>query len=121
MFHLKSFIIFLLTVICGFSLTAQAETTQTTVTTVTKEIITPAPAPKEVVEIPVGYTSCTMIGAGFVNNVWYPERKVCSYTQSTEGSTWVQGYWSCKVYTGSDCSNWEWVPGHWVKTPLEIY
>lgn len=119
---------------------ATQETTTTTVnqntqeTTVTKTnpntqettttIYTPAPAPKEVVPAPQGYTHCFKVAAGWYKNVWVPEHNVCQYdsSQTTQGVAWVEGHWACTKYTAAvgACTNWEWKKGHWVKT-FQVY
>lgn len=93
--------------------------------TVPKVIITPVPQPKEVVVEPQGYVSCTTAPAGWYDNEWRPERRVCQYnytpgTANTtiQGTTWIAGYWGCNQYkVGEDgngvCTNWDWRPGHW--------
>jgi hypothetical protein len=86
----------------------------------TTVITTPAPAPQEVVAIPSGYSNCFMVAAGWSNNIWVPEHKVCQYTASgtSQGSAWVDGYWNCSQYSASEgaCTKWDWVKGHWVST-----
>lgn len=101
-----------------------AESTTTTTTTI---ITTDAPAPKETVAAPEGYSSCTTVAAGWRNTVWHPEYKVCRYdTKNTtvEGEAWIAGHWECSQYTvgaeSSECSNWDWAAGRWVKTYAEI-
>jgi len=42
-----------------------------------------------------------------------------------EGDAWVESYWVCTKYLTEEhlkgqCTNWDWRPGHWVKT-LSIY
>lgn len=101
-----------------------AESTTTTTTTV---ITTAVPAPKESVAEPEGYLSCTTVAAGWRDKTWHPEYKVCRYdTKSTtvQGEAWVAGHWECSQYTvvadQSECTNWDWAAGHWVKTFAEI-
>lgn len=110
--------------------TVNPSTNQTTVTktnpttgqSTTTVISTPAPAPKETVAIPQGYSNCFMVSAGWDNNVWVPEHKVCQYNStdntSYQGVAWVDGHWNCTAYdtTAGACTNWDWVTGHWVKT-----
>lgn len=100
---------------------AGEQTTTTTVkndgSTVTRQtIVTNTPTPKEVVATPAGYASCYKVEAGWYNQIWVPEHQVCKYTSSAEGVAWVEGYWACTQYTGVNCTNWDWKPGHWVKT-----
>lgn len=84
-------------------------------------IVTPVPAPKEVVVTPEGYANCFTVDAGWYNNTWIPQHKVCQYGASqTQGVAWVEGYWACNTYTNQECTNWEWKPGRWAKT-LEVY
>lgn len=92
-------------------------------------IVTPVPAPKETTVIPQGYLSCFTVGAGLYKGVWYPEHRVCQYdpdqVQAAHGEAWVDGYWACTKYltteqVKADCTNWDWKPGHWVKT-LPVY
>lgn len=103
---------------------AQEETTTSTIvtspTTGREVIVTTVPSPKEVIVTPEGYTNCFTVAAGWNNDLWVPAHKVCQYKQSTQGVAWVEGYWACNKYIGTTCSNWEWVPGRWVKT-LEVY
>lgn len=41
-----------------------------------------------------------------------------------EGEAWVSAHWQCSQYTaasgGSECTNWEWAQGHWMKTHSEL-
>ena len=93
------------------------------------EIITPVPAPKQTVVIPEGYVNCFTVGAGWYKDVWYPEHRVCQYNQATQstaqGDAYVEDHWACTKFLTSEhlkgqCTNWDWVPGHWVKT-LPVY
>ena len=106
-------------------ITSQAqEAIVTTTPTLPSLIVTPVPAPKETIVIPQGYTNCFTVAAGWYNNIWVPEHRVCQYAATTdatyEGTTWIEGYWACNVYKNQECTNWEWKPGRWVKT-LEVY
>jgi hypothetical protein len=104
-----------------FSLQVWAQPEETTTTTTERIIVTPAPAPKEVVVVPSGYTSCFSVPAGWYKGVWVPAHQVCRYTSSSEGEAWIEGYWSCDKYNETnDCTNWSWVAGHWEKT-LPVY
>src|SRR5260221_9713492 len=84
--------------------------TQETTTT----IYTPAPAPKEVVPAPQGYTNCFTVDAGWYNNIWVPKHNVCQYDESAssayEGVAWIEGHWACTKYRASvgACTKWEW-------------
>lgn len=94
--------------------------TSTTKTVETTVIKTPLPAAKEVVATPSGYISCFTISAGWSKDTWYPDRRICQYENMPEGVAWVEGYWACTQHAVSECTNWDWRPGHWVKT-FEIY
>jgi len=107
--------------------TAATDTTTTTaVATVTPNgnvIVTPVPAPKEVVVTPQGYVNCFTVDAGWNGDLWVPAHRVCQYNNtdpSVQGVAWVEGYWACNTYTNQQCTNWVWKPGRWVKT-LEVY
>lgn len=98
--------------------TSTAETVNGPVTVSKRVITTTVPAAKEVITTPTGYVSCTTIDAGWVDNNWIPEHRVCKYENSPEGVAWVDGYWSCtqaKMDTG-ECINWKWITAHWEKT-----
>ncbi len=100
----------------AFQINAQAqETTEVTTTTTTSGplmIVTPVPAPKEVVVIPQeGKKTCYQVEAGFVNNVWVPKHDVCQYNVS---KAWVDSYWKCTSHVDTKCTGWDWVPGHYV-------
>jgi hypothetical protein len=84
-------------------------------------IQTPVPAPQEVVVVPSGYANCFMVSAGWYQDTWVPEHKVCQYT-SGEGSAWVDGHWVCTKSKASEgvCTEWKWKAGHWVKT-FDVY
>ena len=101
-----------------------ADTKAQTAETVAK-MVTPVPAPKEIVAAPAGFVNCFIIKEGWFNGVWVPEHRVCQYNPSNEGVAWIEGYWACTQYnsTGkmnSVCTNWDWKPGRWVKT-LSVY
>jgi len=85
-------------------------------------IVTPAPAPKEVVVAPQGYYNCFTVDAGWYKDTWVPAHRVCQYQGQTQGVAWVEGYWQCNKFTsdGTNCTNWEWMPGRWVQT-LSVY
>ena len=91
----------------------------------TTTIYTSAPAPKEVVPAPQGYTNCFTVAAGWFNSVWVPQHNVCQYDSSStthEGVAWVEGHWACTKYKVSlgACTKWEWKSGHWVKA-FQVY
>jgi hypothetical protein len=110
--------------------TVNTDTNQTTVTKVnpvtqetTTTIITPAPSPQETTVIPQGYSNCFTVSAGWFQNVWVPEHRVCQYsTTNASGVAWVDGHWVCTKYKSSEgtCTKWEWKAGHWVKQ-FEVY
>jgi len=106
------------------SMVAQA---QTSTMLPSNTIITTVPEPKETIVIPEGFTGCFNVPAGLTkDNIWVPERKVCQYAPSTntattvQGDAWVDSYWACTKYKNTECTNWEWRPGHWIKT-LPVY
>ena len=107
--------------------TAETTVTQTNLTTgeSTSTLYTPVPEPKEVIPIPVGYSNCFSVEAGWKGEIWIPKHRVCQYDTSKgayQGSTWIDGYWKCteaKRLEGM-CIKWEWQPGRWV-TSLEVY
>ena len=134
-FHFKTWI-FLSSLLALFlCVNAQAAETTTTTTTTsltpegdvvkeitkTTKIITPVPAPKEVVAAPSGYVVCFKVEAEWFNGVWVPTHQVCQYENTGEGVVWVEGYWACKKATPEGvCSNWEWRSGRWEKK-LVVY
>jgi len=108
---------------------AQAQVAGKSTTTTTTTVITTAvPAPKESVVEPEGYLECTTVAAGWRDQSWHPEYKVCRYdtTQTTtaQGEAWVAGHWQCTQYSvvaeQSECTNWDWKAGHWVSTFAEV-
>lgn len=103
------------------------ETTVTTTTTPTsvvekRVIVTAAPEPKEIVTAPSGYVTCFTVKAGWFQNVWGADHRVCQYANSPSGLVWVEGYWACNKYdeTEGKCTNWDWKAAHWEKT-LVVY
>lgn len=93
----------------------------------TTTIVTPVPAPKEVIVAPTGYTECTEIPARWYNGIWYAGYKACRYNNTGnvyQGGGWVAGHWTCTNYTLTNeqatCTNWDWVAGHWVANYEEI-
>ena len=79
-------------------------------------IVTPVPAPKEVVTTPKGYVTCFTVDAGWYQNEWVPAHRACQYEKVSEGVVWIDGYWACSKYTVGECTNWVWKAGRWVKT-----
>jgi len=83
-------------------------------------IITPLPAPKEVIIEPQGYTECKEVPAGWYNDQWHSAYKACKYNTDNvtyKGEGWSSGYWSCTQYTINNgqatCTNWDWIAGGW--------
>ena len=114
--------------VCLFS-SVNAQAQDQTLADGTYTIVTPVPAPKEVVQVPQGYLGCFNVAAGWYKGVWYPEHRVCQYdpdkVQSAQGDAWVDGHWACVKYSTAEqlkgeCTNWDWRAGHWVKT-LPVY
>jgi len=78
-----------------------AQDTHTTTTTTTtsadgtvvekREITTTIPAPKEVLPIPSGYVSCFTVKAGWYQDVWVADRRVCTYSNAPQGVVWIEG------------------------------
>lgn len=80
-------------------------------------IVTPVPAPREVVMIPQGYARCSVAPAGYYNGIWVAPRRVCAYQNMPGRAAWVEGYWACPRYNSMGaCNFWEWRRGHWVET-----
>lgn len=103
--------------------TTVTKTNPITQETMTTTIVTPVPAPQEVVATPQGSTNCFMVAAGWYKNQWVSEHSVCQYAANTaEGLAWIAGHWSCTKYKVSvgACTRWEWKAGRWVKT-FEVY
>jgi len=87
---------------------AFAEDTTTTTTVVEKHTIV-SPAPKS--------AKCTTVNGHWEDNIWVDAQTVCTYENRAEGVAWIQDYWACTVFTSDgSCTNWEYRPGHWVKT-----
>lgn len=147
-FHLKLIFLAIAFLVCG-SVRAEGDVTtqvvtpvvttpqgqsQETVTTTTSPsgatvekrvvVTTTPPAAKEIIETPKGQVSCFQVAAGWNQDIWVPEHRVCQYpnqASSTQtGVAWVESYWACNQYTDTTCTKWEWKPGHWVKT-FEVY
>lgn len=99
--------------ICAVMFSVNVFATSTTTVVERKVIVTPVPAPKQVIEAPQGYVNCVTVEAAWVGDSWIPEHQMCTYKNVSQGTTWVGSYWSCTKYTDGNCTNWEWVPGHW--------
>lgn len=80
-------------------------------------ILTPVPTAKETIMVPVGYTTCYTVKAGFYKHTWVPAHRVCQYTNAVDASktVWVDGYWMCTRYDlgKSECGFWVWKKAHW--------
>ncbi len=85
-------------------------------------IVTAVPAPKETIVTPSGYISCFSVKAGWYQDVWVAEHRVCQYPNTANGVAWVEGYWACTKYSvdAGQCTNWEWKPARWEKA-LVVY
>lgn len=108
------------------TVTTTPEATATTVTTTPvvekRVIITAVPAPKETIATPAGYANCFTVAAGWYQDIWVAEHRVCQYSNMPSGVAWVEGYWSCTKYDipQSQCTTWEWKSARWEKT-LVVY
>lgn len=91
-----------------FSLSAQAQDTTTTTTTIVEKPVIMTPVPQSV--------NCSTVAAHWEGDVWVNAQTICKYENRPEGVAWVQDYWACTVYSNGECTNWEYRPGHWVKT-----
>ena len=95
--------------------TQVANTATKTVNTTTTVMITPVPAPKEVIVAPAGFISCLVIKAGWFNGQWIPDHRLCKYNPSSQGVAWIEGYWACIKFTttagNGACTGWDWKPG----------
>jgi hypothetical protein len=108
----------------------QAKQTSTTTTTTSpsgtviekRVIVTTSPAPKETIPLPTGYVSCFIVKAGWNQDIWVPDHNVCTYSNSSNGLVWVEGYWTCNKYdiTQGLCTNWDWKSAHWEKS-VSVY
>lgn len=85
-------------------------------------IVTAVPAPKEVIVTPTGYADCFTIKAGWYQNIWVAEHRVCQYPNSPSGVAWIEGYWMCTKYSTAEgqCTAWDWRASRWEKT-LSVY
>lgn len=108
-----------------YNVQAQGEEKTTTTTTtsqngtvVKREVVTVAPAPKEIIAPPPGYVTCSMVKGTWSQGIWIAEHKVCTYSSSPNGGVWVEGYWLCNNYDEAQalCLGWDWQPAHWQKT-----
>lgn len=60
---------------------------------------------------------CSSVASHWEGNIWADTYDVCKYEHRAEGVAWINNHWTCTAITGDGyCSNWEMVPGHWVKT-----
>lgn len=125
--HILSVMIGVLSVFVGVNAFADEQQQTTRITTSTtpngtvverREIITTTPAPKEVLPSPAGYVSCFTVKAGWYQDIWVADHNVCTYSNSSNGMVWVEGYWTCNKYDGAQgqCTNWDWKSAHWEKT-----
>lgn len=90
-------------------------------------IVTPVPAPKEVIVEPAGPIQCTETPARWYNGVWHTGYKTCRYAPGNpafQGEAWIAGHWSCTQYNivnnQATCTNWDWVAGGWVSRYEEV-
>lgn len=106
---LFSLVIGLLSLFINVSSFAQGtgDTTTTTTTVEKHTIVNPAPQSSK----------CTTVKGHWEGDVWVDTQTVCTYENRAEGVAWIQDYWACTAFTGDgNCTNWEYRPGHWVKT-----
>ena len=120
-----SLAIFIIGLFSIFSLGAHAQVESTTIRpgVVEKQVIvTAVPAPKEVIVTPEGYVNCFTVKAGWYQDVWIAEHRVCQYANTPSGVAWIEGYWACTKYDSiqGQCTNWEWKGARWEKT-LVVY
>ena len=88
--------------------TVKEEKPDTDTTIVEKRTITSAP-PKSV--------QCTTVKGHWESEIWIDTQTVCNYANRSEGAAWVQDYWACTASAADGtCTNWEYRPGHWMKT-----
>lgn len=113
------------------STTSTPTKTETTVTKTnpqtgaTTTIITSVPTPQEAVDTPAGYSNCFTVAAGWNNDRWVAEHRVCQYDPSKgtyQGTAWIQGHWACSEYiaTTGVCTKWIWNSSRWVNS-CEVY
>lgn len=78
-------------------------------------IVTPVPAPKEVIVIPAGYVNCTVVPGRWMYSTWIPQHHVCRYAHNVKKVTWVEGYWACTKYSqmSGQCKHWKWHSSEW--------
>lgn len=108
---------FALLFLCSFlSFSSYAQTTSTVVVE-RPVIVTTVPAPKETIVTPAGYVSCFTVKAGWYQDVWVADHRVCQYANAPDGVVWIEGYWACNKYNNADgqCTNWDWKAAHWEK------
>ena len=77
-------------------------------------IVTPVPAPREVMVVPAGYLKCEIVPGRWIYSTWIPEHRVCyAHAKDLHKVTWVAGYWACTKHTGTGrCKHWEWHSAH---------
>lgn len=78
-------------------------------------IITPVPAPREVVVVPAGYIKCRVVPGMWYYNTWIPQHHICTYAGHPERALWVEGYWACTKYSHKSgrCKHWSWRASHY--------
>jgi hypothetical protein len=118
--------IFTFASIGAFAQDEQVTQTDTTTTTTSpsgkviekRVIVTTSPAPKETIPMPAGYVSCFAVKAGWYQDVWVADHNVCTYSNSPQGTVWIEGYWACNKYEIGEgkCTNWEWKSAHWASS-----
>lgn len=101
---------------------ATATTTTSPVVVERPVIVTAVPAPKETISTPTGFINCFTVKAGWYQDVWIAEHRVCQYPNTPSGVAWVEGYWMCDKYSleQGQCTNWQWKTARWEKT-LSVY
>jgi hypothetical protein len=132
LFRPFKFMFFINIFFLAFMSFAQADDNATVTTTTTSNangavvekrvIVTTVPAPKEVIVTPEGYANCFSVTAGWYQDIWVAEHRVCQYANMPNGVAWVEGYWACTKYDipSGNCTNWDWKAAHWEKT-LIVY
>lgn len=105
MLHFRSCLLIFLSGLLFLSVytAAQADDMNTNTVVVEKKVIvTPAPA-----------ATCTSVAGHWEGNTWVYSHNVCKYENRTEGSIWIDSYWSCTAASDTTCTAWTLVPGHW--------
>lgn len=79
------------------------------------DIVTPVPAPREIVVVPAHYVNCKVVQGRWIYSTWIPEHRVCYYTGNPTKVTWVDGYWVCTkhVHMKGQCKHWSWRSATW--------